>query len=135
MYYDFQYQQPFAITLGFYERTWDCFQNHYRSTKWSDLPEDVRAAAIALGWQEGSWSNWSAEPAQYSKKWSQLSDEEETAAYALCHFNVTWPGDGLSVNLANQYESDQPSSSANRPMCRILLPAVLAIVGPGLLYR
>ena len=106
---------------------------HYRATKWSELSEDVLNAAIALGWDAYSWSRWSGEPALYKKKWSQLSGEELSAAHALCHFDVTWPGDGPSINLLNQYDNDNLVNGANNRLVvsPLLLPAVLAIVVLG----
>lgn len=97
------YQKPYAIQLGLYHRTWDCFQNHYRATKWKALSQEVSSAAMTLGWDEQKWDKFLGQPESYKKKWSQLRKEEKLAAYALCHFNVTWPGD--TINLVNQYDS------------------------------
>ena len=84
------------------------------------------SAATKLSWDEGSWSRWSGEPALYGKNWNKLSGEEKSAAHSICHFNVTWPGDGPTINLINQYDGD--SSGANRLVASVLLPSVMAIV-------
>lgn len=127
-----EYQKPYAVQLGLYQRTWDCFQNHYRATKWDELSEDVSNAAITLGWDTDSWSRWSGEPAVYGKKWGQLDGNERSAAYDLCHFGVTWPGNGFSINLANQYGNDPLENDANRLVLRSILQVILAISVAGL---
>ena len=125
-----QYQQPYAILLGMYERTWNCFQNHYRSTNWNRLPDELRDAATTLGWDERRWSIWGSDPPSYERKWSNLNDVEKEAANLMCHHDVTWPGDGSSINLANQYDShDGIVGGTNQAVntVSLLLPAVLAI--------
>eukprot|EP00571_Detonula_confervacea_P011923 CAMPEP_0172304960 /NCGR_PEP_ID=MMETSP1058-20130122/6291_1 /TAXON_ID=83371 /ORGANISM="Detonula confervacea, Strain CCMP 353" /LENGTH=1111 /DNA_ID=CAMNT_0013016367 /DNA_START=17 /DNA_END=3355 /DNA_ORIENTATION=+ len=122
-----EYQRPYAIQLGLYQRTWDCFLNHYRATKWDGLSEDVLNAAIVLGWDKDRWSRWSSEPASHSKSWSQLSQEETSAAHVMCHFDVTWPADGSSINLVNQNDNDNIVNDASQVAVRALLPAVLAV--------
>ena len=82
------------------------------------LSDEVVSAAISLGWNSDSWDKFLCEPGAYGKKWSQLRDEEKSAAYVLCHFNVTWPGDGSSINLVNQYDK----------VGGIIFPTVLAIL-------
>jgi len=105
---------------------------HYRATKWDELSEDVSNAAITLGWDTDSWSRWSGEPAVYGKKWGQLDGNERSAAYDLCHFGVTWPGNGFSINLANQYGNDPLENDANRLVLRSILQVILAISVAGL---
>ena len=85
------------------------------------------SAAISLGWDSNSWDKFLGEPGAYGKKWSQLREEEKSAAYVLCHFNVTWPGDGSSINLVNQYDKASVTSGAHHIVGGILFPSVVAI--------
>eukprot|EP00986_Skeletonema_menzelii_P020481 scaffold31292_cov154-Skeletonema_menzelii.AAC.1 len=48
-------QKIYAVELGFYEQTWDCFQNHYRAETWRELSPDIRSASEVLGWNQSSW--------------------------------------------------------------------------------
>jgi len=119
-----EYQRPYAIQLGLYQRTWDCFQNHYRATKWNGLSDDVLDAASVLGWDEGRWSRWASEPTSYEKRWSELGDKEQAAAHVLCHFDVNWPGGG-SISLENL--PDVSSGADHVEMYRVS-SAVLAVI-------
>jgi hypothetical protein len=104
---------------------------HYRGTRWDGLSQNVTNAAISLGWDENVWSEPQGEPASYGRKWSELSEEEKIAAHALCHFDVTWPGDGTSINLLNR--PDESANDASQIFAHMsLLPAVLGIVTAAL---
>ena len=104
------------------------YLKNYRATKWNELSDEVISAAISLGWDSDSWDKFLGEPGAYGKKWSQLRDEEKSAAYVLCHFNVTWPGDGSSINLVNQYDKVSLTSDAHQSVGGIIFPTVLAIL-------
>jgi hypothetical protein len=100
---------------------------HYRGTRWEELSQNVTNAAISLGWDENVWSEPQGEPASYGRKWSELSEEETLAARVLCHFDVTWPGDGTSINLLNR--PDDPVNDASQILAHAsFLPVVLGIV-------
>jgi len=126
-----EYQKPYAVQLGLYQRTWDCFQNHHRATKWGELSDEVLRAAVALGWDADSWSRLSGEPAVYKNKWSELDGRQRLAAHSLCHFDVTWPGDGFSINLVNQYNNNELASGTNQSAVASLVPAIAAVAVAG----
>jgi hypothetical protein len=52
-------QQADAIRIGFYQQTWDCFQNHYRAYAWDDFDADpdTKDALKALGWVRDNWTS------------------------------------------------------------------------------
>ena len=89
-----EHQKSDAIALGFYQRTWDCFHNHYRSYEWGDLERDTRDALQVLGWNEISWNN-DEEPQSYDNEWSRLSENEQSVALVLCFFEDNWDGKSL----------------------------------------
>lgn len=74
-----EYQQSDAISIGFYDRTWDCFQNHYRAYEWNGIATAVQDALKVLGWSTTSWVENIEHPA-YNNAWTDLSDNEKTAA-------------------------------------------------------
>jgi hypothetical protein len=80
-----------ATKLGFLPNSWDCFQTHYSLKNWYDINWDIRDAMRVLGWGEEAWTNKTL-PISYKNKWEEMSEEEQTAAYKLCYFNVNWPG-------------------------------------------
>lgn len=89
-------QRDAALTVGFYHRTWDCFQNHYRAYAWDDLDADSRNAATALGWDAAGWDDRDADlPPVYGTAWDALRDEARDAATLLCFFEDTWDGNTL----------------------------------------
>mmetsp|Transcript_2008 Transcript_2008/g.3121 ORF Transcript_2008/g.3121 Transcript_2008/m.3121 type:complete len:251 (+) Transcript_2008:1-753(+) len=84
------------MSLGFYQRTWDCFHNHYRSYAWVELDRDSRDALQVLGWSENTWEE-NVEPPSYDNDWSRLSENEQTTAAILCFFEDNWDGNSLEV--------------------------------------
>lgn len=108
-------QKSNAISLGFYQRTWDCFQNHYRSYEWENLDRDSRDALQVLGWSETSWKE-NAEPTSYENGWERLSGSEQDVASYLCFFEDNWDGNSLEViaeKLAAQEEAAAQEAAAN----------------------
>jgi hypothetical protein len=92
-------------------------QKHYRGTKWEELSPNVMDAASSLGWEESVWSTPLGGTALYAKKWSELSEDEKSAAYVLCHFDVSWPGGGgNSINLLNW---NIPMNDASQSLARV----------------
>ena len=63
----------------------------------------------------------------YRKTCSELDGKEQSAAFALCHFDVTWPGDDFSINLANQRHNLSLANGANKSVVGTLLPGVLTV--------
>jgi len=91
-----EHQKSDAMSVGFYQRTWDCFHNHYRSYAWIELDRDSRDALQVLGWSENSWKE-NVEPPSYDNDWSRLSENEQTTAAILCFFEDNWDGNSLEV--------------------------------------
>eukprot|EP00553_Chaetoceros_curvisetus_P003989 CAMPEP_0204621656 /NCGR_PEP_ID=MMETSP0717-20131115/7305_1 /ASSEMBLY_ACC=CAM_ASM_000666 /TAXON_ID=230516 /ORGANISM="Chaetoceros curvisetus" /LENGTH=327 /DNA_ID=CAMNT_0051636115 /DNA_START=341 /DNA_END=1321 /DNA_ORIENTATION=+ len=85
-----------AKTLGFVgdsaEDVWDCWQNHYSYYEWSELVQwDIASSFEALGWTEAKWNEEDlTPPTSESKKYSQLTGAEKTAASALCYTQKIW---------------------------------------------
>ena len=127
-----EYQRPYAIQLELYERTWNCFQNHYQATKWGELSNEVRSAATALGWTNQKWLYVNV-PELYGRDWNGLNKEQKEAAYVMCHHDVTWPGDGTEINLVNQNDTDRTSGATQMEgsMSMLLLPAMLVVYVGG----
>lgn len=96
-----EHQRADATSLGFYCRTWDCFQNHYRDYEWDDVDRDSRGALRALGWSEANWDQTEAPP-PYGKEWSQLSEAERSAATVLCFFEDNWDGNSLEREATSE---------------------------------
>jgi hypothetical protein len=119
------YQKSDAILIGFYERTWDCFQNHYRAYDWDEIERDGRDALQVLGWSITSWVE-GIEPASYNNTWERLSEDEQTAATVLCFFEDIWDSntlqppppppesasDGLTSAIVSEVLNDKGGSSA-----------------------
>jgi hypothetical protein len=82
-------QRADANTVGFYERTWDCFQNHYRAYEWEELDRDSQDAASVLGWNNSTWAAKDTPPS-YDIAWDQLSETEQSEAAKLCYFADNW---------------------------------------------
>jgi len=91
-----EHQKSDAVTIGFYQRTWDCFQNHYRSYKWDALDRDSRDALQVLGWSEATWKENDVPPS-YDNEWDQLSENEQSRLLQLCFSKESWNGNSLET--------------------------------------
>jgi hypothetical protein len=92
-------QQEAIQDLCLTELTWDCYMNHYSDYTWEELlEEEVQGFYQTLGWTKDNWESDNEEdyPASENKDWSELSDEEKTAADELCYFEETWDEQDLS---------------------------------------
>jgi hypothetical protein len=87
----------------------------------------VSRAAIALGWDDNLWSGLSSDPESYGKRWDQLSKDEKSAATVLCHCNISWPGDGATIDLLDQYNNADKRASAGMILTTIAATIVLCI--------
>lgn len=101
-------QRADATTLGFYERTWDCFQNHYRAYEWDELSRDSQDALRVLGWSNTTWEV-KDKPPSLDKDWDQLTENEQSKAAILCYFADNWK---VGTRLTPTDPYGQPSSSA-----------------------
>ena len=78
--------------------SWDDFYNDY---DWDELPrerssdeKDVKAAAKALGYNEGAWDNDKEVPTD-SLPWANLTDTQQVAAAVLGYDECLWDRETL----------------------------------------
>jgi len=100
-----EHQKADAMSLGFYQRTWDCFQNHYRGYEWDELERDISDALQILGWSKTSWEDDDV-PLSYDNEWSRLSETEQSVAAVLCFFEENWDRDNLKIVAKEIAEKD-----------------------------
>ncbi len=91
-------QRDAAVILGFSEKSWDCFVNHYESYSWDELATaGVQAHYRGLGWTEEHWTQETSEsPYTESRWWDMLTDTEKLAANGICYFEDNW--DRIDMN-------------------------------------
>jgi len=85
----------------------------------------VSHAAIKVGWDEYLWSGSSSNPEAYGRRWDQLREEEQSAATVMCYFNVSWPGDGTTINLWDQYNDAYKQSVSGMVLSSVFVLSVL----------
>jgi hypothetical protein len=59
---------------------------------WRNLPDQIRAAAVVLGYTEEFWDK-GKEPPSCNKSWANLSPEEQRAATILGYNEIKWDDD------------------------------------------
>ena len=59
--------------------------------EWYHINWDIRDSMSVLGWDKKTWTD-EMQPDLYSKKWEDLSKDEQSAAYKTCYFSINWPG-------------------------------------------
>ncbi|KAL3920484.1 MAG: hypothetical protein SGILL_003239 [Bacillariaceae sp.] len=64
----------------------------YDEYDWDDLPDDVRKAAVVLGYTQELWEN-DQEPDTAEKSWGNLTDDEQRAATLLGFNQRKWDAD------------------------------------------
>ncbi|KAL7507207.1 hypothetical protein ACHAWX_005074 [Stephanocyclus meneghinianus] len=64
----------------------------YGAYDWNELPADVQAAALLLGYTEHLW-NHDKEPKEAEKSWQELTPEQQAAVNVLGYDEETWKGD------------------------------------------
>eukprot|EP00751_Fragilariopsis_kerguelensis_P046684 CAMPEP_0170982236 /NCGR_PEP_ID=MMETSP0736-20130129/3498_1 /TAXON_ID=186038 /ORGANISM="Fragilariopsis kerguelensis, Strain L26-C5" /LENGTH=435 /DNA_ID=CAMNT_0011405405 /DNA_START=271 /DNA_END=1582 /DNA_ORIENTATION=- len=87
----------------YYDVSWDQLNGELRAaavfpathlTKddyWSELPEDLKAAAISLGYTEEMWDNGRMPVETFEKMWDQLTEEQRLSAMLLFGYTEdTW---------------------------------------------
>ena len=91
-------QRDAAVLLGFGEKSWDCFINHYESYSWEELESaGVQAQYRGLGWTESHWTQETTEsPYTESRWWDMLTESEKAAANGICYFEDNW--DKIDMN-------------------------------------
>ena len=87
-------EEAAAIQLGFNEESWDCDHNHYYGYNWSGLESlqtyDYARYWIVLGYSESSWEDDDFRPDSFELSWTELSHEQQVAAWELCYFEESW---------------------------------------------
>jgi hypothetical protein len=86
--------QSNAAAMGFDEKVWDCYQNHYDQYEWAELVEiGVAQYEEAFGWDENSWNGVTDEPPAWFEFWGDLTAVQQDAAMELCFFrSEIWEG-------------------------------------------
>lgn len=62
----------------------------YAAFEWDELPDEVRAAAELLGWNEGMWCDEDPLPLRTSTPWKGLTDEQKGAATTVGFTELAW---------------------------------------------
>jgi hypothetical protein len=96
-------QRDAAVILGFGEKSWDCFINHYESYSWEELDAaGAQAHYRGLGWTEEHWTQETGEsPSTESRWWDMLTDTEKASANGICYFEDNW--DRIDMNPNPSY--------------------------------
>ena len=68
--------------------------NHYEDYDYDELPEEVKAAANALGYDKKLWDG-DGKPPSEDKDWEELTKAEREAAEILGYTEETWDNDGF----------------------------------------
>lgn len=90
--------------LGMYERTWDCFQNHYRALVWEDIEPDAQTALEKVGYSSFNYDG-GVVPSVFRNSWDRLSSSERDALPDLCYFEDNWD----KINLQDVYSDAVPA--------------------------
>lgn len=90
-------------SLGMHERTWDCFQNHYRALSWDEIELDAQMALEKLGYNSLNYDA-GVVPSVFRNSWDRLSSSERDALPDLCYFEDNWD----KINLQDVYSDDVP---------------------------
>ena len=64
----------------------------YEDYRWKELPDEVREAAITLGYTKKKWDK-DKEPKKCYKYWTELSETEKEAALMLGYDHKRWNED------------------------------------------
>ena len=139
-------QQDAAVTLGYNEYLWNMLRGfvdpvstttttnavnpaassgtpqNWGSYFWIDLPDDIRAQAIVLGYEENSWNNGERIDVD-DLFWAELSTEQQQAASALGYSQDTWdvyatatnrePDSSTTANTGPSAGSTSDATAAN----------------------
>ncbi|EJK53591.1 hypothetical protein THAOC_26942, partial [Thalassiosira oceanica] len=62
----------------------------YHGLAWGDIPDDTRAAYVALGYDEAYWNGEEEDPATSAMAWMELTAEEQEAATILGYDESSW---------------------------------------------
>jgi hypothetical protein len=94
-------QQEAAIQLGFGEKSWDCFINHYLAYTWVQLATlGVQDEYVKLGWTDTNWMATTPTDVPFTESlwWDELSVSEKVRRLLLL-FNHLKPNRLSSSHL------------------------------------
>ena len=91
--------------LGMYERTWDCFQNHYRAHSWEEIEFDAQVALEKVGYNSLNYDA-GVVPSVFGNSWDRLSSLERDALPDFCYFEDNWD----KINLQDVYSDAVPDA-------------------------
>ena len=94
-------QQDAAILLGYGEKSWDCFMNHYLAYTWVELATaGVQDEYVKLGWTNTNWMATSPTDVPFTESlwWDELSVSEKATANGLCFFKANWDRVDMNPN-------------------------------------
>ena len=104
----------FLAEMGYKESIWDCWINHYVGFSWIYYSRyNFNWTLIDLGWTQTTWdsNNATLAPPSESKKWTQLTAKERTAAQYLCYNQDLWDGTEIGQWVASSSPTDSPTVS------------------------
>lgn len=76
-----------AETLGWEESAWE---HKYEHSNFADLPDHVKRAAIAVGFDATMWDDDTWPDATKDKAWDDLTDDEKRAYTVFGYTKPTW---------------------------------------------
>ena len=82
-----------ATSLGYDQKSWDCWQNHFEAYRYIDLGSEgiqVLQWMDDLGVTYAYWNGYGDAPASEETLWWDLTTEERYAAAQLCFFRRSW---------------------------------------------
>mmetsp|Transcript_36906 Transcript_36906/g.41219 ORF Transcript_36906/g.41219 Transcript_36906/m.41219 type:complete len:1044 (+) Transcript_36906:450-3581(+) len=74
----------------------------YDEFDWSELPDNIRDAAITLGYNESIWEMDEEEPESDEKIWEELNPAEQKAAGLLGYTKKTWNQENDTVSSVEE---------------------------------
>ena len=88
----------------------------YHELAWGDIPDDIRAAYVALGYDEAYWNGEGEDPAASAMTWMELTAEEQEAATILGYDEASWdsPSETGDIEQA-QADVAETTAAATRP--------------------
>mmetsp|Transcript_38403 Transcript_38403/g.86481 ORF Transcript_38403/g.86481 Transcript_38403/m.86481 type:complete len:533 (+) Transcript_38403:81-1679(+) len=87
----------------------------YHELAWGDIPDDVRAAYVALGYDEAYWNGEGEDPPAAAMAWMELTADEQEAATILGYDEASWDGASSAPEQASAADVVATTAAATRP--------------------
>ncbi|EJK44376.1 hypothetical protein THAOC_37086, partial [Thalassiosira oceanica] len=87
----------------------------YHDLAWGDIPDDVRAAYVALGYDEAYWNGEGEDPPAAAMAWMELTADEQEAATILGYDEASWDGASSAPEQASAADVVATTAAATRP--------------------